>query len=75
MLNPDEVNKATESLLKAIASSDDDCGNRLMLLRDGTYEGLEWEARWSNLAAQRHVATWILAQREELRNVLEQART
>lgn len=75
MLNPDEVNKATERLLHNIANSDDDCGNRLMLLPEGTYEGLEWEARWSNMASQRAVAKWVLSQREELRNVLEQARS
>ena len=74
MFNPEDVNKAIDSLLKVVEASDDDCGNRLMVLPDGEYDGLVWETKHSSLVSQRAVATWLLAQREELKRISQEAR-
>ena len=51
------------ALITQIASDDDDCGHRLVVLdRDFTYPGLETEMRGDVLMASRiEIARWLLA--------------
>ena len=60
----DELNDAITRLCKTVIATPDFAA-QLMLLPEGEWQGMNWEAHYRNLVSKGDVAEWIVKQLED----------